>query len=201
MIDQERINRSIEAAKSSLLTCESTISPNLHIVNDLLDDKLLSELKDYLDQNSDKWDLKIHLRAGVSWEADTVIEEVHTVFDNLTTVISQHFFDTPLNFIGTQVWKDRSPFFQNWHIDNPIINVAIQLYLFDAPAECGTTFIIDIHPVAVPYIHNCGYILTTYMPPGITHRPSIATPPGVVRYSIYAIWSLTEKMIEKETTC
>ena len=204
MIDQQLIDRSTDVAKLSLTTCKSTASSDLHLLNDFLDKELVAKLKQYLNQDSnDKWYLgELFDRDGLAWDADTVIEELHMVFDNLTTVISEQFFDRPLNFIGTHIWRDRSPFSQKWHSDNPMINVAIQLYLFDeAPSECGTSFMINGIELAVPYIHNSGYILTTHTPPGIIHKPSIVLPPGAIRHSIYGIWSLAKKKIEKETTC
>lgn len=204
MIDQNIINASTDTANLSIINRKTTASPMLYLVNNVFDDKLINGLKDYLKQDQLPWienETAQDHRARISWDSDTVIEELHGVCNNLTSILTDQLFEQPLNFIGVSIWKDQHPFSMGWHIDNPIINVALQVYLFDAPPQFGTSFLINDADIPVPYIHNSGYISVTKSHPGIKHRVTNPTPIGITRYSVYAIWSVTNKIIEKETTC
>jgi hypothetical protein len=203
MIDQNIINKSTKTAKLSINSCNSTLSPALYTLNNVFDVTLTNKLKNYIDQNQNNW-LINHCnldRTSQHWAADTVIEELHEICNNLTDTIRLKFFDGPLNFLGVNVWKDHQNFSMQYHSDNPIINIAFQIYMFNAPQECGTTFLINDVETAIPYFHNTGYLIITKSQPGLLHKPTSITPKGVVRYSVYAIWSITEKIINKEPTC
>ena len=205
MIDQIIINTSTETARQAIVNCKPTASPMLYTVERVFDNTLTNKLKEYLTQEQINWSINQNtspMRRSLAWDQDTIIEEIHEVGNNLTELIVQKFFKHPLNFLGINVWKDQSQFEMEWHSDNPIINVALQVYMFDLPTTFGTSFLIDEKETLIPHVHNTGYIAITKTQPGIVHRPTTVVAPGVTRYSIYAIWSLTKKIIEEEkTTC
>ena len=204
MINQNIINMSIDTANLSILNRRTTKSPMLYLVDNVFDDNLINNLKDYLKQEQLPWienGYGYTHRASISWDSDTVIEELHEVCNNLTNTVIDQLFNCPLNFLGVSIWKDQHPFNMSWHIDNPVVNVALQTYLFDVPCQYGTSFLINDVNLPIPYIHNSGYISVTKSQPGLQHKTTNVTPPGIIRYSIYAVWSTTNKIIKKEATC
>ena len=82
----------------------------------------------------------------------------------------------------------------DWHVDNPILSCAIQIYLFDFSEKCGTTFLINNQPVKLPFVSNTGYIANHNVQENVLHKPSCVVPAGLTRYSLYASWSFTEKL-------
>jgi len=193
MINQDIINHSTATAKQAVLDCAAQ-SVELYTVSNVFDISLIDKLSLYLQQENIPWlaDSPMH-RQVLAWHSDTVIEELHEICCNLTDTVSTRFFDQPLNFLGIQLWRDCYPYKIKWHSDVPVINVALQVYLFSAPTDCGTSFKINNSEIAVPYQHNTGYIAVTRSQPGILHKSTTTTPPGVTRHSVYSIWSLTEK--------
>jgi hypothetical protein len=193
MIDQNIIDKSTKTANQAIDCRCATVSPDIYTISNVFDSNLIVKLKKYLNQNQLVWQGELHKRQIITWDTDSVIEEIHEVCNNLTEKITQQFFNTHLNFLGIQIWKDQHPYYLDWHCDNPIINVALQVYMFDAPENCGTLFDINNDELLIPYVHNTGYIVVTKSSPGLRHKVNQITPVGVTRYSVYSIWSTTEK--------
>jgi hypothetical protein len=204
MIDLNLINISTESAKIAIANCRSTPSDGLFLIDSVFDNTAVAKLKEYTINTANWKNDAPKSRAYVAWEPDTIIEELHEVCNNLTTPIGERFFNSRLNYLGIQIWKDTNKFRMKWHYDNPIINVALQVYMFDTPSIYGTSFLIDGNEFAVPYRHNSGYITINNgngIANGLKHKPTTETPAGVDRFSVYAIWSLSEKIIKEEHTC
>lgn len=203
MIDQNIIDASTKTAKLALINCGPTDSPELFTVNNVFDAGLVDKLREYLSQNQINWKKGESSpgRKALAWEGDTVVEEMNNVCNNLTELISEKFFGEPINFLGCEIWKDQGRFAMTWHSDNPIINVALQIYMFDSPSSYGTSFLINDVQTPIPHIHNTGYLVVTKSQPGIVHKPTSKIPAKTKRYSVYAVWSLTKKIINEETTC
>lgn len=217
MIDQDLINKSTETAKMAIANCCSTTSAWLYLINSVFEDSAIDKLKEYVDNaNNQKFRIvdlnapgrdKIDTpdsRVVATWDPDTIIEELHDVCNNLTDTISKRFFNTSLNYLGIQIWKDTNKFSMDWHQDNPDITVSMQVYMFDAPRKYGTSFLIDDNEFAVPYQHNSGYITindSNGIDNGLEHKPTTTIPVGINRCSVYAVWSLSEKIINEEQTC
>jgi hypothetical protein len=200
MIDQEQINRSIKSMELAITSCLSTPSNKLFQINSAIDNDMIHKLKTYLTTvDSSKWQYfqNNNLRKVINWDADTVIEELHDVFNGITALISQQFSTGSINFLGSQLWKDTNNYHMSYHIDNPVIDIALQLYLFDAPKECGTVFKINNQEYLVPFEHNTGYVYKNQVSEGIPHKVEVNITPDANRYSLYAIWSRSEKIKEE----
>jgi hypothetical protein len=127
-------------------------------------------------------------RRKITWDPDTIIEELHIAFENLTPLINGIFTGKEKHFDGIQLWKDEAGYFIGYHTDNSNIAVSMQWYLFDnVPVDCGTTFVGDTEEVIVPYVANTGYLAADTSQ--ITHKTTNSTPPGIIRYSLYAVWT------------
>ena len=200
MIDQEQITKSIKSMESAFVNCLPTPSDKLFQIMSAIDNAMIDKLKAYLTTvDSAKWqDFQTSsLRKVINWDADTVIEELHNVFDGITEFIGRQFSTGPVNFLGLQLWKDTNDYHMRYHDDNPIIDIALQLYLFDAPEECGTVFKINEQEYLVPFEHNTGYVYKHQASAGVPHKVKVNIPPDTSRYSLYAIWSKSEKIKEE----
>ena len=195
MIDYQLIEKTQNQIICSL-DKRQPMSSQLYKMHNVLPDDTIKKLKEYIENENAHWESYQPLRHKISWQADTVIEELHTAFENVTDKI-QHIFESKQyqNFLGITVWKDFPEFEMNWHTDNSILSTALQLYLFDTcPPQCGTTFIIDNEHVDLPFLNNTGYILNQNLEQKIIHKPSCNVPDGINRYSLYASWSLSKKL-------
>ena len=195
MIDQDLINKASQWAISAVNNCQSTQIDDLCMISNLLDAEIADKLKRYIVDGHGQWEtMHAKHRRAIHWHEDSVIEELHNVIDSLTPVLKQKFHHSELNFLGMQIWNDTAEHGMDWHTDNPIITVALQLYLFDqAPQDCGTTFKNQTHKIEFPYIHNHGYLINTNQPPGVLHKISKITPANVNRYLLYCVWSKIKK--------
>lgn len=172
------------------LSLIGTATEKLYLLEDFLHPELVSKLTEYV-QTATGWHpaqgYKETFRYQTNWEPDSVVEETHLVFDSLTEQL-QSVFASPVHFHGINLWKDTEGYSIARHTDNPVIDIAIQLYLTSGPAELGTVF--EYGPgVRAKYQANCGYLATA----GLYHRLDTRVPADHTRYSVYAIWSLQTK--------
>jgi len=199
MIDYNLITQNIKHASNAFFNLISTPSPCLFLIENVFTDELLSKLKKYV--NNDQllpWEVVENQqtlnRRKITWHQDTVIEEIHNVFSELTDLVNDKFPIPKKNFLGTSLWKDADGYTMSWHTDNPIIDVSIQVYLFNtALPKSGTVFKINNTDFLVPYVSNSGYVCIQTSEPNILHKPATVTSPEEVRYSIYSIWSKSTK--------
>ena len=86
----------------------------------------------------DKWDWFDHSRKKVNVSAGSVFDNVqqylHAKKDELSS-----FLDFKINNIDSTFWIDQSGFTFPVHIDNPGVNVAMQIYLNNC-SDADTTF-------------------------------------------------------------
>jgi hypothetical protein len=158
----------------------------------VFDTAILEKLKCYVDatDNADWADRKENpSRKLIVWHADSVIEELHTVCGNLTSLVQTELSTPDIEFMGIQLWKDSAGFNMSWHHDNPIIHVALQVYLLDSPSNYVTSFETGTEVLAVPHVHNTGYLLINTL----KHTPTSTIANGATRYSLYAVWKLKER--------
>lgn len=201
MIDQHLIDHNIQHATRAIQAARATPSPWVWHVENVFSQDLVDKLQAYLvDQHNDiAWQSvagQEHLnRRKISWVADTVIEEMHMICDALTHMVADKFCADSKNFLGISVWKDWKDYTMKLHTDNPVIDVSMQLYLFDsAPPQAGTIFMIDHQPYLIPYVSNSGYIcVLPQHDPAVFHMPATVTAADHVRYSLYSVWSKTAK--------
>lgn len=198
MIDQSLIEQSMLHIRASFFRMESK-SSNLWRMQDVFPPELIEKLKTYISQVPEsKWS-KVEYqesmpRLRITWDQDTVIEELHEICSGLTPEINQKFGRQHKHFWGVSVWQDNPGYSIDWHTDNPDIDVAIQIYLYD-PSGMGTVFIVDDQECLISGEHNTGYLAHHSDLPRLLHRSQGAVPMDKLRYSIYAVWSRFPKKI------
>jgi hypothetical protein len=193
MINLDLINKNISHVKNSIINRQSTTSSYLLILKDVLQQEILDKLKKYLDTvDNRKWQTvegqENSPRQRISWDGDTVIEELHEIFQSLTEEINLIFPGVRKNFWGISIWKDSPGYKIDWHTDNPDIDVAMQIYIFNDPG-LGTIFRLIDGDIVVPSESNTGYLVCHTGDNKIPHRTENIIPDGIVRYSLYAVWS------------
>lgn len=197
MIDSDLILHCVETVSKSVKEATPTRFDSLYIVNKVLPDTIIDKIQKYIKEvEYDKWQTvpgqEHNNRRAIVWDPDTVIEELHEGFAGATPEINA-MLRQPLNFLGIQLWTDGAGYHTGLHQDNKTIDVSCQIYLFDNDPQLGTTFQKNNDTVVVPYRNNSGYLMINNRDTELYHTSSCKTPPGVTRYSIYAVWSFTPK--------
>lgn len=193
MIDQTRITNITNSISNSLTSAKS-INEDFKLLENLLPDSAVDSLKELVNNTSLTWNavpLQERLpRRSINWLADSIIEELHIACDQLTPLVNQLFTESNKRFQGLQLWHDQGGYKLSPHKDNPVIDIAIQIYLFDTAGEYGTSFDVDKEIVVVPFKHNSGYILHKVSDDQrILHWTTNPLPAGIDRYSLYLTWS------------
>lgn len=195
MIDDDLISRNKAKVRACLDSRKSIISGSLFALDSVLDDDILTKIKIYLDRDSLEWhDVETQVglpRKKITWDSDTVIEELHEIFSSLTQSVNHIFPGKQKHFWGISLWKDSAGYYLPWHIDNPELDVAMQIYLFDQ-TDTGTVFKYDDSELLIESNHNTGYLVKN-SPDPIYHKTQRPVPAGIDRYSLYVIWSRLPK--------
>jgi hypothetical protein len=193
MIDEQLIAQETLNLTTSVLSKQFTLAPGLFLLKNVFSQSALDKLKIFLDNlPEDKWEVvegvRNKSRRKFRWESDSIVEELHTAFENITPIIDNLVVEPTVRFLGMHIWRDTAGYNIDYHTDNPVIVMSAQVYLFDlTPPACGTTFDFDGQHIEIPYIHNSGYLYNNTIK--IPHKSSKITPKDAVRYSIYAVWS------------
>ena len=197
MIDQDLIQSNIARLRQKLRSMTATELPNLYVLENILDEKILAKLKKYLSTVPESsWQL-VHNqekkpRTRISWDSDNVVEELHEIFNSVTDTINDLLPGKNKNFWGVSIWRDLPGYQLKWHTDNPDIDVSLQIYLYSKPG-LGTVFGSEESPLLISSDHNSGYLASHTDDYRIPHRTENAVPDGVVRYSLYVIWGRLPK--------
>ena len=170
------------------------IHPGLLCIHNFLEPELLLKLQNYISNDKLPWEFQEHHdgagyrhdRKKINWVAESVIEETHMVLSEMTQYLNERF-NRKNRFLGLSVWKDEKSFQVPVHVDNPIINISIQIYLNSNNQNLGTKFHVNDGVFQVPYRINCGYLMDNSY--GIRHFYDGNPSMGYHRYSLYAIWS------------
>lgn len=174
--------------KKTLTDC-----PYIFTLNEFLYPELLEKLYKFLLSNNN-WTVQEDYknvghrdsRFKLNWESDTVVEEAHIVLENLTEVFNQ-FYNKNNKFLGINLWKDITGFSLAKHIDNPDIDLSLQIYLNSSADDLGTKFTYQNITINTPYIKNHGYIMDNLGK--VVHYFDSTIPSDYARYSLYAIWT------------
>lgn len=124
-------------------------------------------------------------RQKINWESESVIEELHTVFELLTPEVNK-IFQRNNKFLCINIWKDSPGYQIGKHTDNSAIDVAIQIYLDSGDSALGTEFYLENQTVQARYFRNSGYIMDNQAQ--IPHSMQGNIPQNHHRLSVYAIW-------------
>jgi hypothetical protein len=198
MIDQNLIDTNIKSLRNSVVSAKSINDKYLYQISNCFDKAILIKVQNYIEQvPASSWHRVQYQESSprqvIRWQADSVVEELHRVFDSITDLLRDRYL-MPINFYGVQLWKDKCGFVLYKHKDDPIIDVALQIYLFDCPPQFGTTFHWEPDQCCViPFEHNTGYISRNDASDSMTHELTDRIPFGVTRYSLFATWGLQPK--------
>lgn len=197
MLDQQLILSATEHAKQSI-TNSKIVNADFRLISNFLSPSLDSKLHTFVIEADESLWHTVPLqetlpRRSINWVFDSVVEELHLLAENLTTTVNQTFNTQGIEFQGLQLWRDCGGYALVPHRDNPIIDMSLQIYLFNCPEQYGTTFQLD-NNLAVPFIHNTGYLLhKKNYHERVLHWTTTELPVGVERYSLYLTWSIYGK--------
>lgn len=190
-LDFELINDATNNASNSLKDRISTESNSLFRLNNFFGKLFINKLEAFCKSNSnwifqtDADNLPLENRNKISWIPNSVVEETHIIFENLTPIIQQ-IFSRDLKFDGISIWQDKTNYFIGKHQDNPRIEAAIQIYLSESAYHLGTVFECKNDNVEIEYKKNSGYLMDNEEK--LIHYMLNPVPVDHVRYSVYAIW-------------
>lgn len=198
MIDQSLITEN-SATLVTALENSNKINTRLSLVSSAFNSALLTKLQQYLNDNyhSDNWipetneyGTPMHEvpRYKLTWDADTVIEELHEVCAAATPVLKKMYPNSFQTFNGIVVWRDHPGYFIDWHTDNPVIGISLQLYLTENNNAPGTEFVVESGTIAVPFVKNSGYVVDHSGTNKPSHRVAYPVPDNCLRYSLFALW-------------
>lgn len=194
MLDFELINLSYDHAATQLDRKTNTGIPGLYVIENFLPISLLEKLTTFI-QVENNWlaetvesgDTPYPKRMKLNWVPDSVIEETHILLEKLTGKLNKEF-QRNNKFMGLSIWKDYTGYSISKHTDNPVIDIALQVYLnSNSTLHLGTDFEYKNQKFSVKYDMNTGYIMDNTKK--ITHSMQTKVPANYVRYSLYAIWT------------
>jgi hypothetical protein len=193
MIDNNIINKTVNSIIDSLETANH-INDQLSLLDNPLPAETINKLRILINKRDTKWKLvagqEDFNREMIDWIPESIIEELHMTCDILTEDIKQYFGIDDISFQALQLWKDSKDYNLGSHKDNPVIDVAMQIYLFgDGLQTEGTTFFIKEGKIDVPFKSNTGYLLWKKSNEDrIKHQiTNIVT--DRTRYTLYLTWS------------
>jgi hypothetical protein len=197
MIDQDLINHN-SATLTTALKNSRQITPQLKFIHNAFDQPMLSKLQEYIDNNfhSELWEpesthygrLMEHTpRQKITWEPESVIEEIHEVFGSITSLLQELDPEIPIVFSGITLWRDQSGYALDWHTDNPAIHLTMQIYLSGSLKNPGTEFKTEAGSITAPFVPNTGYFIDQRVDRPM-HRLAHAVPKNQIRYSLFALW-------------
>jgi hypothetical protein len=197
MIDQNLINHN-SISLAGALKNGSAISPQVKFIKDAFNQDLLLKLQEYFTSNfhSGPWKPETNEygipkkntpRYKLEWDPESVIEEIYEVCNSVTSLLQELYTCPNLAFDGITIWRDHPGYNIDWHTDNPIIHLTMQIYLFGSPACPGTEFKTDSGSITAPFVPNNGYFVDQHITRP-THRTAHAVLENQMRYSLFAIW-------------
>ena len=192
MIDQDLIKSGSMHLKSTLASL-STDHNGLILIEDVFTDQIIEKLLKFCIA-SDDWKPQLTAdnktvianREKISWRYDCIVEETHTILENVTPEISRLIKRDNLVFGGVNLWKDTQGYTIERHTDNTVIQASLQVYIQNLPT-LSTIFEYDGNLVHTNPNTNAGYISDNLI--GIPHWLPNAVPAEFNRYSLHAIWS------------
>jgi len=192
MIDQDLIKFGSMHLKSMLASL-SIDHNGLILIEDVFTDQIIEKLLKFCIA-ADDWEPQLTAdnktvianREKIAWRYDCIVEETHTILENVTPEISRLIKRDNLVFGGVNLWKDTQGYTIKRHTDNPVIQTSLQVYIQNLPT-LSTIFEYDGNLVHTNPNTNAGYISDNLI--GIPHWLPNSVPAEFNRYSLHAIWS------------
>ena len=189
MYDQNLVLQTTAHLSKSIAN-RNQITENLYEVNNILPDFTYNKLMDYINSANAPWTeqetkgyRRNPLRSKVSWDPDTVIEEIADSFAGLSGTIAE-MLGVNVEFLGITLWKDAPGYDLEWHTDNEILIATFQTYL-NSFSNPGTTFMIDDKEYECKFLPNTGYIACQHNVNKPLHKLNTVKNE---RYSLFAMW-------------
>lgn len=196
MIDTKLIDLNSSIANQSLAARQPTDIDGLWQVKNFFGDALLAKLRQFVNTVdpliwvSMENNTAMH-RKRIAWCSESVIEETHDICACLTAKV-RSICPTAQHYWGINLWKDDKEYYIDWHLDNPDIDLSLQIYLFGDTDAPGTVFQQNDKIVPIDFISNSGYAVVQ-TPNPISHKlihPVLSDAP---RYSLHIVWSRFSK--------
>ena len=179
-----RIQANKHSAELSLNKKNSTNDLTLATLSNFFQQDFVDDLIKFLEEYQ-HWKKTNNLyRLQLTWESNTIIEEAHIIFEQLTNLV-ENFASRKLQFNGLCIWKDFENYAIPTHSDNPKIEVALQIYL-KGPCASGTEFMINDTAFKLDFIANNGYIMDNCS--RLLHKMTRPLKKDEIRYTVYASW-------------
>lgn len=193
-LDFDLINSATSYSIKQLELMETTECPDLFLLEQFIDPILLDKFTEFIMTEDLEWVPEDYQesapRLKVNWVFDTVVEELHTVIDNLTPMLN-HKFKRNNRFNGLAIWKDLPGYTITPHKDRDLINLALQIYFTTAEdLDLGTKFKYNDTTLQAKYQNNYGYLMDNQN--GVIHYLDNPVPHNHVRHSVYAVWTNIE---------
>jgi len=195
MIDNLLIENNSKSINNSFVDSKQ-ISKHLYELNNVLTVDALDKLKEYVKGECNWQEQEYYipedkpiLRSKITWDQDTVIEEIHTAIENNTHEIEKKF-NLNLRFMGVTLWKDEAGHDLVWHTDNPMISVTMQIYLFGENSP-GTVFKVNNTEHTCLFSENNGYLVNQSTDERPVHKLEFEVKS--TRYSLFAMWELANQ--------
>ena len=190
MIDQALIREITKTIQTSLINAKK-INDQLSFIQNVLPLNCITKLEDLL-KSELSWknvpNQENLNRQMIDWVPESIIEELHNVGDKLTKAVKKYYSIDNIKFQAFQLWRDNQGYTLNLHQDNPVIDIAMQVYLFSNNDSEGTTFVIDNKELHLPFRPNTGYILWKKSnEERIPHRTTSVS--AGERITLYFTWS------------
>lgn len=198
MIDSNLVEKnSAQMIKSMMKSVE--YNRGLRTVKDVFTSEMMSKIQEYLlatdrslwqsETTASYQSMTSTPRLKIAWHSETVIEELHMVFESVTETINKLYPGSVRKFMGITVWQDSHGYNINWHTDNEVIDISMQVYLQGYNQCPGTEFRLSAENILVPWDINTGYISSNHPSLRNPHRIQHPVSGQEPRYSVFAIWT------------
>jgi len=192
MIDDKIILKTVDSIQTSMDDA-SVINCQLSLLQNVLPQEAIDKLQSLVINPTVSWSKVDHQKSlnrhSITWLSDSVIEELHIACEKLTDSIKQYYDIDNIKLQALQLWNDGKGYSMGSHQDNPVIDVAMQIYLFEDRKNEGTTFFVGDQIIEVPFKKNSAYLLWKKSnSERIPHQPTSNISTNG-RYSLYITWS------------
>jgi len=192
MIDHNLIKAGTKHSKHVLDITHATDCKDLYFFQNFLYPPLLNKLIEFVSSEELEWAVVRYLgiwprgRREVTWLPDSVIEETHTVIENITNTINNKL-NIKQEFNGISIWKDWGSYKNERHSDHEVITTILQVYLNSTEKNLATQFECNKEIICPEYVANSGYLMNNESK--IKHWMTQQIPKNFNRYSLVATWS------------
>jgi len=168
----------------------ATDCKDLYFFQNFLYPPLLSKLIEFVNSEELEWTVarlqETQQRREIAWLPDSIIEETHTVIENLTNTINDKL-NIKQKFNGISIWKDWGSYKIERHSDQELIKTSLQVYLNSTKKNLATQFKCNGEIICPEYVTNAGYLMNNKSK--VKHWMHQSIPKNFNRYSLYATWS------------